>query len=318
MHRVEPSQIRLEASSFCQLRCPTCPTTERAIDAVIGKGFLRFEDFRRLLDLNPSLQRIELSNYGEVFLNPHLLRILEYAHCKGVSLTLANGVNLNNAKDAALEGLVKYRVRKVSCSVDGASPETYRKYRVRGDFNTVIANIERINHYKQIYGSELPQLRWQFVVFGHNEHEIPVAREMARQLGMTFVTKISWDVNISPIRDPEFVRAETGESALSREEYERIHGRPYLSSTCHQLWDLPQINWDGKVLGCCWNYWGDFGGNAFTDGLVESLNGEKIAYARDMVRGKQPPREDIPCSTCKLYSAMRDRSQWIERSECAS
>ncbi len=31
-----------------------------------------------------------------------------------------------------------------------------------------------------------------------------------------------------------------------------------------------------KVLGCCRNFWGDFGGNAFTDGLVSSLNNEKI------------------------------------------
>jgi MoaA/NifB/PqqE/SkfB family radical SAM enzyme len=146
MHRVQPSRIRLEASSFCQLRCPTCPTTERKIDAVVGKGFLRFEDFRSLVDLNPSLQEIELSNYGEAFLNPHLLQILEYAHRRGVGLTLENGVNLNHAKDAVLEGLVKYAVRLVRCSIDGASPETYRKYRLRGDFNTVIANVERINH----------------------------------------------------------------------------------------------------------------------------------------------------------------------------
>jgi MoaA/NifB/PqqE/SkfB family radical SAM enzyme len=317
MDVVQPTQIGLEASSFCQLRCPSCSTTKGAIDAVIGKGFLRFEDFRSLVDLNPSLQQIELSNYGEVFLNPHLLEILKYAHCKGVSLTMWNGVNLNNAKDAVLEGLVKYGVRRISCSIDGASAETYRKYRVGGDFNTVIANVERINHYKQIHRSELPQLRWQFVVFGHNEHEIPLAREMARSLGMIFATKISWDAKISPIRDPEFVRAETGERAVTREEYNRIHGKAYLSSICHQLWDLPQINWDGKLLGCCRNIWGDFGGNVFTDGLVESLNNEKISYARDMLRGKKPARDDIPCTTCKLYHAMRDRSQWIEKSEGA-
>ena len=91
-----------------------------------------------------------------------------------------------------------------------------------------------------------------------------------------------------------------------------------MNATCHQLWDAPQINWDGKVLGCCWNYWGDFGGNAFTDGLVESLNNPKIAYARDMLRGEQPARDDIPCSTCSLYFAMRDHSQWIKRDDSAA
>ncbi len=44
-----------------------------------------------------------------------------------------NGVNLNHARDEVLEGLVKYRVRGVKCSIDGASPETYRVYRIRGN-----------------------------------------------------------------------------------------------------------------------------------------------------------------------------------------
>lgn len=37
----------------------------------------------------------------------------------------------------------------------------------------------------------------------------------------------------------------------------------------------PQINWDGKLLGCCLNFWGDFGGNAFEQGLERILTSEK-------------------------------------------
>jgi len=133
-----PRQIRVEASSFCQLRCPSCPTTAGAIHPAIGNGFLRFDNFRRLIDENPSLARVELSNYGEAFLNPHLLDILQYADAKAVAITLSNGVNLNHATDELLEGLVKYHVRDMTCSIDGASAETYRVYRVRGNFDRVI------------------------------------------------------------------------------------------------------------------------------------------------------------------------------------
>lgn len=316
MSPIRPTALRLEASSFCQLRCPSCPTTTRAIDAAIGRGFLRFEDFRDLVDRNPELKRIELSNYGEAFLNPNLLEILEYADRKGVAISLDNGANLNHAKDEILEGLVRHRLRLLTCSIDGASPETYRKYRVRGDFDMVIRNVERINHYKGAHASEFPRLQWQFVVFGHNEHEIPLAREMAARLGMAFRSKISWDKNFSPIRDGTFVRAQTGEQALTREEYERIHVEKYASGICQQLWDEPQINWDGKVLGCCRNFWGDFGGNAFADGLIESLNNAKIAYAREMLQGRKPARADIPCTTCEMYEAMQIRERWFKQSDC--
>jgi MoaA/NifB/PqqE/SkfB family radical SAM enzyme len=309
--KITPRQVQVEASSFCQLRCPSCPTTSGHIHPAIGSGFLKFDDFSKLLDSNLPFERVEISNYGEVFLNPHLLRILEYAHQKGVPVSIGNGANLNHVKDEVLEGLVKYRVRFITCSIDGATSESYRKYRVRGNFDQVIRNIETINSYKQRYQSAFPKLAWQFVVFGHNEHEIPIAREMAAKLGMEFYTKLTWDEKFSPIRDAEFVRAQTGWRSITREEYEQEHGEKFASNICHQLWDAPQINWDGKVIGCCRNFWGDFGGNAFTDGLMESINNEKMTYAREMLSGRKPARDDIPCSTCEMYAAMRSRSKFV-------
>ena len=314
MSPVAPPRIRLEASSFCQLRCPSCPTTDGSIHPAIGSGFLRFADFRKLVDLNPSLQRVEISNYGEIFLNPELLEILQYAHSKTLPITIENGVNLNHVKDEVLEGLVKYQVQIVTCSIDGASPETYRTYRVRGDFDAVIRNIGKINGYKRDYGSALPRLVWQFVVFGHNEHEIPIARDLAAQLGMEFRTKLTWDAKISPICDRALVRSQTGGHA-DREEFEAATGEKYGGAICHQLWDDPQINWDGRVLGCCRNFWGDFGGNAFRDGLIDSINNDRITYARDMLSGRKPPRQDIPCTSCEMYLAMRDQSRFIGRKD---
>jgi len=254
---------------------------------------------------------VELSNYGEIFLNPQLLLIFEYAHSKGVAIEVTNGANLKHVKDEALEGLVKYQVQAMTCSIDGASPETYRIYRVRGNFDVVIRNIEKLNVIKRRYQSNLPHLIWQFVVFGHNEHEIPIARQMAAQLRMEFRTKLTWDSKFSPIRDEAYVQAQTGAQWTTRDEFEKVHGEKYLSNICHQLWENPQINWDGKVLGCCRNFWGDFGDNAFSDGLLDSINNEKMIYAREMLSGRNPPRDDIPCSTCEMYYSMRDRSRFI-------
>jgi MoaA/NifB/PqqE/SkfB family radical SAM enzyme len=309
-------QIRLEASSFCNLRCPLCGITNGYThQGAIGGGFLRLEDFRKLLDDNPGLELIELSHSGEIFLNPALLSMLELAHQRGVKLTAANGVNLNKVRPEVLEGLVKYQFRTLVCSIDGASEETYSIYRVRGKFANVINNIRKINELKRRYRSPFPELAWKFIVFGHNEHELPVAREMARELDMVFYPRLNtWDSNFSPVRDPEAVRAATGISATSRDEYEALHGQSYDEYyACHQLWDDPQINWDGKVLGCCMNHWSDFGGNAFRDGLTASVNTEQIVYARAMLRGHAPPREDIPCTQCALYQEMRKRGQSLER-----
>src|SRR5262249_42375213 len=126
------------------------------VHQAVGGGFLRFEDFRKLLDDNPGLKRIELSNWGEIFLNPALLSVLKLAHERGVYLTADNGVNLNKIRPEVLEGLVRYQFRSLVCSIDGASEETYSIYRVRGKFANVIDNIRKINELKQRYSSPLP------------------------------------------------------------------------------------------------------------------------------------------------------------------
>jgi len=152
----------------------------------VGSGFLRLSDFHELLDENPRLKEIELSNYGEIFLNLELLPIIAYAYERHVILRADNGVNLNHVRENVLEGLVKYQFRSMTCSSDGASNATYSIYRVRGDCDTVSENIRRINRFKEQYQSEFPRLLWQFVVFGHNEHESPIARKLAGDLGMEF------------------------------------------------------------------------------------------------------------------------------------
>jgi MoaA/NifB/PqqE/SkfB family radical SAM enzyme len=311
--KIIPRKLRIEASSYCQLRCPSCPNTDGAMQPVVGRGFLKTADFKKLADGNPQILIIELSNCGEIFLNPDLLGIMEFAYRQKILLTADNGVNLNSVKEDVLEGLVKYQFRSMTCAIDGASNDTYKIYRVNGNFEAVIENIKKINKFKEKYRSKYPLLTWQLVVFGHNEHEIPRARMLAGDLKMAFRLKLSWDPDFSPVRNKDFVRKVSGLNAASREEYKERRGVDYMDGICHQLWEQPQINWDGKVLGCCHNFWGDFGGNTFKDGLLKSVNNEKIKYARDMLLGRKVTRADIPCTKCDIYLSRRANNQWLER-----
>src|SRR5262249_3807628 len=152
-----------------------------------------------------------------------LLSILELAHQRGVKLEA--DAHFNKVRPEVLEGLVKYQFRMLVCSIDGASEETYSIYRVRGKFANVISNIRKINELKRHYRSPFPELVWKFIIFGHNEHELPVAREMARELDMVFDPQLNRDPNYSPLWDPEAVRAATGLSVTSTDEYEALHGQ---------------------------------------------------------------------------------------------
>lgn len=292
--------VRIDASTVCQLRCPVCPTSSgHNKKGIVGWGFLKADNFIKIMEENPRISRVELSNWGEIFLNPELGRIIEYACKKNIKLTASNGSNLNTVSEVTLENMVKYKFNLLSISLDGASSETYGIYRRGGNFERVLSNIRTINSFKKKYGSEYPRLRWQFIIFGHNEHEITKARDMARELNMEFYPKLNLDSNYSPVKDKESVKRASGLRYITREDF-RLKKKKEYALPCKQLWLSPQINWDGKLLGCCMNIYSDFG-NVFESGLSNCINGEKYVYAKRLLMGKEKVRDDIPCIQCDIY-----------------
>ena len=310
---LSPAQVRVEACSRCQLKCPACPTTRGENLAAIGRGALAAADFRRLLEANPGIRRVELGNYGEVFLNPELPDILACAWEHGVATVIDEGANLNHAPDASLEALVQFGTERLRCSIDGVSQATYERYRVGGRLDRVVANIRRINAFKERHGRANPELVLQFIVFGHNEHELERAGVMARLLGMRLELVLNFAPEFMAVRDRERVRRVLGYA--DRNEFIRSTGRHPGRHQCHGMWVNPQINWNGAMLGCDRNIWGVYPGNAFTGGLEEAMNSEALDHARAMLMGRAAPREGIPCLNCGIYRTMRDREDWITEAE---
>ncbi len=307
---IRPQKIRLELSSACQLRCPACPTATKETLKVVGQNLLKFTNLESLISSSPWLREIEISNYGEVFLNPELPKMLQYLHQRGLKVFCNNGANLNHINDEMLNAIVKYKLQTLTCSIDGADQKTYEKYRVRGKLDIVLNNIKKINELKRKFNTSFPKLKWQFILFDHNKHQINEARKLATELNMDFQVKTAWNSQTIS-SDLDEVRLDSKLEFLTRDDYKKATGQEPMLDICHQLWNSPQINWDGKLLGCCRNFWGDFGNNAFENGLIEAINGEKMNYSRLMLKGLTPERLDIPCTSCSIYKDRKNRNDWI-------
>jgi len=295
-------EVRLEAGSKCQLRCPACPTGKRETKSTpIGWGWLKPEDFDRFLERHPRVKRVELSNYGEILLNPNLARIAEVAAARGVRVSARNGVNLNTATDEGLRVLARFD--GITMSIDGCSPETYVQYRVAGNFENVWRNATRLVELRREAGLPTTDIVWQFVVFPHNEHELDRAAEMARELGVTFFPKMSWDGSHRKLKDPAAVARALGEpdgedpAAILERRYRENNGS---TAICEQLWRTPQINWDGTLLGCCINFRADLG-NVFESGLEGAMKSAAYRRMLDTVLGRRLATADQPCRHCGIY-----------------
>lgn len=249
-----PFSLGIETGNICNLKCPLCPTGRE--DANMNKGFMKFELFKQIIDqLKDNLLSINLYSWGEPLLNPDLIAMIKYAKEINKNIKIVTSTNLNIRDDKLLQDLIKSEIGEIIVSCDGATPETYAKYRVGGDFNLVMQNIKLLLSFKKEINSKT-DIVWNFLVFKHNEHEIEKAKKLARSIGVPLrIAKMRTYMReeiLKPHKDSikkykDWIPDKAEYSAYDKE----TGSTKKVIKTCRKPWQEISINWDGKVFPCC-------------------------------------------------------------------
>ncbi len=176
-----PTYLTIDPFSACNLRCPLCPTGNGT--NTLRKGTLQLDVFKHIIDeIGTYLYNIDLFNWGEPLLNKDIYDMISYAHERHILTSISS--NFHFFDEAAAERMISSGLDYLILSIDGATPKTYKKYRVRGKFKRVVENVRILTETRKRLGKKTPYIFWQFLVFRHNEHEIEAARELALELGV--------------------------------------------------------------------------------------------------------------------------------------
>src|SRR5437762_1492584 len=105
-------------------------------------GMLEFDLFKRVVDeAGPSLVRIDFFSDGEAFLHKRAVEMCEYIKANFPHIYLYTSTNGLALSEAQARRLVHSGIDEVTFSIDGATAESYVKYRQRGKFDLAIANL---------------------------------------------------------------------------------------------------------------------------------------------------------------------------------
>jgi MoaA/NifB/PqqE/SkfB family radical SAM enzyme len=218
-----PSRMYIECTAACNISCTeACCAPETGITRTRQAGMLDFDLFRRVVDeAGASLVRIDFFNYGEAFLHKRAVEMCEYIKSAFPQIYLYTSTNGLAFNDAQARRLVHSGIDEVTFSVDGATPESYVKYRQRGRFDLAIANLRAMADEKRRSGRDLPFLNWRYILFKWNDSdgEMNRARELAAEIG---VDRLCWELTDHP------------ETAYSRRF---VPGSPDLDAIRHEVWD---------------------------------------------------------------------------------
>jgi len=291
-----PHILMIEPTNECNLRCPLCPTGAGTLKR--PKGQMTFELYRRILvDLDWSLCRVMLYNYGEPFLHPRILDMIAAARQAEIHTRIStNGLVFLLGIDA--DDLIASELDYLRVSVDGATEETYNVYRVGGQLDRVLEGVRLLQQRKRELGRRRPAVELQFIAMRHNEHEIPAIRQIAHELGTLLRIKSVGlgDPNHGPARQAWL----PADKSLRR--YDECDGRLELarnghaSQMCDHPWHRLVVNWDGQVTPCCYDRDGlyEFGNAA--DGMAAVWNGERLQAFRRAIKSQEHPAICQRCS----------------------
>ena len=133
----QPSRLYVECTAACNISClQACCAPETGITRTRQAGMLDVDLFTRVIDeAGPSLGRVDFFNYGEAFLHKRAVEMCEYVKATFPHIYLYTSTNGLAFTEASARRLARSGIDEVTFSIDGASQETYARYRQRGRFD---------------------------------------------------------------------------------------------------------------------------------------------------------------------------------------
>lgn len=282
-----PTAAVIDPVNICNLNCHLCPTGQKKLN--YPQSCMSFENFKIIVSRFPELKTLELYNWGEPFLNHEIFDMINFTKENKIFTQVHTNLSLNR-DDSFFRTLALNSPHKLIISLDGATPESYRTFRVRGDFDLVIENIKKIRRFQQEYGTT-SFIQWKYIVNAFNEHEIPQARKIAEQIGIRVkFVPMSLGDDMIDLNQEESVETRRKKWLPIDTNYILSRYRnmmpPQSKGVCTFLFQTIVINPDGGVFPCCYATDKQYlFGNIIHERLEDIWYNEKYEHSRSLFTG---------------------------------
>ncbi len=325
-----PRSIYLEPTSRCNEFCQQCPRTLLTRE---DDRDLTYDNFLKIVEQFPVLDRVVLHGLGEPLLNKELPRMVRYLKDRGTYVLFnSNGIALTATRGQQLidAGLDEYRL-----SMDGSTRETYAHVRGVDAFDKIWRNISAFVKQQKAQDASKPAISLWFTAMHENLPELPGLAEKAAENGVREIylqRLVYFEEGLASSKQALFHRSSAEELAIIHNTHERCKElgisfkaagaaspiesvvrdfgeRPW--SGCKRPYNLTYITSSGNVLSCCFAPFGHRSakeyqeervlGNVFKELMEQIWNGERYNGFRQAFESDHPARHCAQCGVNWSY-----------------
>ena len=325
-----PRVVFIEVTNHCNLLCETCPRTFVSYEE---PQTLSWENFLKIVEQFPKMERAVMHGIGEPLINRDLPRMIAYL--KERTVTVLFNTNATLLTEEWGNKLINSGLDEIRCSIDGAKPTTYAKIRGAPLLHKIVGNLTKFTELQRNMGKENPRVSIWMTGMRENIEELPDLIRLAARMGVkeVYVQRMVYYLdNPNPpgmmdvghalfddfdeladrcIAEAEVVAKENGirlkasgatdprrslEAAMLRDQ------RPWQG--CLRPWTTAYVTANGNCLPCCISPFAtnDYEslkmGNLFKQSFNEIWNDERYQAWRAALLSDQPP---TPCKGCGVH-----------------
>src|SRR5262245_13773969 len=224
-----PIEISLESTAKCNLYCPMCPRHIYTFD----NENMDFELFKRIVqDCKDSVEFVWPYGIGEPMLHPKIFEMIRITREAGIRTGMST--NATMLDDRRSEMLLDAGLDYAIFAFDGATKQTYEKYRTGASFEKTRDNILQFLKRKLDRKSSM-YVVLQMVLLKENTVEIDDYKKL-------------WS-----IPGVDEIRFKRDEIQIEGSKIPDVEFKDRRRNPCHLLWLGPlYVRYDGMAYPCCY------------------------------------------------------------------
>jgi MoaA/NifB/PqqE/SkfB family radical SAM enzyme len=252
-----PIEITVESTARCNLYCPMCPRHIYKFD----NESMDLELYRKIVeDCKDYVEFVWPYGIGEPMMHPGIFEMIRITRKAGIRTGMSTNATLLDDRRADL--LLDCGLDYAILAFDGATRETYEKYRAGASFERTRENILALLAKKRRRRSAM-HVVLQMVLLEENAREIDAYRRLWSIDGVDEVRFKRDEIRIDGSRIPE----------------DELKGR--RRKPCHLLWRGPlYVRYDGLTYPCCYMYEGQPVGDLRKQSVMEVWNSPPMVKLR--------------------------------------
>ncbi|MFH1231832.1 MAG: radical SAM protein [Planctomycetota bacterium] len=155
-----PSNIFVELTNICNLKCPICPSRNMKRE----KGYMDFELYKKIIDECSGYENVDimLHMFGEPLLHKDLIKMMRYGK-RYSNIKLAFSTNATLLDYERSKELIDAGLDGIHFSLDGFTKETYEAIRVGAQFERTVNNIKQFLELHRKSGQPKPVIEIQII-----------------------------------------------------------------------------------------------------------------------------------------------------------